>query len=342
MSTHVDSLDFDTSTGRRNTPAERECHERSLLVGWARGLLMPRPGLTQSESEVSLNPIPRSDSVKMKMPKACCKWMSMALLVGGAATGCGPMEPGEELAVVKPQEEVGEIAQRISYGGHDYLFVNTPKTWDQADSYCRTLGYTLVTINDASEGSFLHGMESSLSPERWWIGYNDRGSEGFWVWSGSPSTYSHWGAGQPDNAGNEDCATDNFKNGDTWNDDICTLNFPFICESNSVSSSNRGSFTYSASNTASATQNTTSRSVNLFAGQVFTVGTCGVAGASGSGDTLLRVLNPSGQQVAANDDSPSCGLLSNLSFVVPVSGTYTIQAGCYSSASCSGTVAYNF
>ncbi|WPB78812.1 serine protease [Archangium violaceum] len=100
------------------------------------------------------------------------------------------------------------------------------------------------------------------------------------------------------------------------------------------------SFTYTASNTNSAQQNTTNHSVTLTAGQIIRLGTCTVATATGTGDTYLRLYNPSGTQVAVNDDS--CGTLSYLTYTVPsgAGGTYQIRAGCYSSGSCSGTVAY--
>ncbi|HYO74117.1 MAG TPA: VWA domain-containing protein [Archangium sp.] len=99
-------------------------------------------------------------------------------------------------------------------------------------------------------------------------------------------------------------------------------------------------FTFSASNTTSATTGTTNHNVYLAAGETLRLGTCNVGGASGSGDTYLRLHGLAGTEVAANDDS--CGLLSNLSYTVPAgaSGTYQIRAGCFSSGSCSGTVAY--
>jgi hypothetical protein len=99
-----------------------------------------------------------------------------------------------------------------------------------------------------------------------------------------------------------------------------------------------GSFSYSASNTNNATQNTTPFDVILNAGQTIQFGTCSVSGASGSGDTYLRLNGPNGAQVAANDDT--CGLLSFVGFTASQAGTYRIQAGCFSSGSCSGTVAY--
>ncbi len=103
-----------------------------------------------------------------------------------------------------------------------------------------------------------------------------------------------------------------------------------------------GSFAFSASNTSSATKNTVNKDVTLTAGQVIKLGTCTVAGASGTGDTYLRLYGPgaSGAQVASNDDA--CSQLSYLTYTVPAGagGTYQIRAGCYSSNSCSGTVAY--
>ncbi|NMO21165.1 hypothetical protein HPC49_28615 [Pyxidicoccus fallax] len=100
-------------------------------------------------------------------------------------------------------------------------------------------------------------------------------------------------------------------------------------------------FSYSASATNSATVNTTDLYVNLSAGQTITLGTCGLSGASGSGDTYLRFYNPSGVQVTFSDDAGgSCGALSNFTYYVSVSGTYVLRSGCYSSGACSGTVAY--
>src|SRR5262249_32097544 len=57
----------------------------------------------------------------------------------------------------------------------------------------------------------------------------------------------------------------------------------------------------------------------------------------GTGDTYLRLYN-NGVQVAANDDA--CGVLSQITYTASAGGTYTIREGCYSSGSCSGTVAY--
>ncbi|MFP2911505.1 trypsin-like serine peptidase [Pyxidicoccus sp. 3LFB2] len=97
-------------------------------------------------------------------------------------------------------------------------------------------------------------------------------------------------------------------------------------------------FTFNATNTNSAQQNTTNHNVVLAAGKTLNFGTCTVPGATGTGDTYLRLYNAAGQQVASNDDA--CGVLSFASFKATTAGTYQIRAGCYSSNTCSGTVAY--
>jgi hypothetical protein len=100
-----------------------------------------------------------------------------------------------------------------------------------------------------------------------------------------------------------------------------------------------GSFFYSATNTNSATQNTFNFDIPIVAGQILTIGTCNLPGASGTGDTFLRVFDASSTQVAANDDA--CGsLLTFLSFTALTTGTFQVHAGCFATGSCNGTVVY--
>jgi hypothetical protein len=101
-----------------------------------------------------------------------------------------------------------------------------------------------------------------------------------------------------------------------------------------------GSFSFSASNTNSAQQNTVDQYVWIQTGRTITVGTCGLPGSSASGDTYLRIYNSNGTQVAANDDACG-GLASNVSYTSTAYVSYRIRAGCYSSSTCSGTVAWS-
>ncbi len=239
------------------------------------------------------------------------------------------------------EETLGEVQQKVVYNGHDYLFVVSRRTWIQAAESCASLGYGLATINNSAEDEWL--KSNLTSTETWWIGYNDRSAEGSWRWSNGTSAYVNWSPGEPNNwGGNEDCAV-KISSGTyvgLWNDEDCGKQFAYVCESVD-SSAGLKYFDYSGSNTGSATQNTVDVVVTLQAGQTLTIGTCGVVGASASGDTYLRLYGPTGQQVTYNDDACS-SLSSNFSYVVPAGsgGTYVIKAGCYSSGSCSGRVGY--
>jgi hypothetical protein len=100
-----------------------------------------------------------------------------------------------------------------------------------------------------------------------------------------------------------------------------------------------GTFTYAASNTNSAQQNNPNISIFLLAGQTVTVGTCGIEGATATGDTFLRLIGPLGNQVALNDDA--CGLASQFTFVASTQGTYTLRAGCFANSSCNGIIVWH-
>jgi hypothetical protein len=96
-------------------------------------------------------------------------------------------------------------------------------------------------------------------------------------------------------------------------------------------------YSYTATNTNSALQNTVRRRISLNAGQRIVIGTCGLKGSSFSGDTVLRLYGPTGAQVAVNDDACG-GLGSRILYTATATGTYEIHAGCFASGTCSGTV----
>jgi hypothetical protein len=115
-----------------------------------------------------------------------------------------------------------------------YLFCTSADSWLNGRATCRTYGYDLVTINSASEDSWLNSTADSYSTQKWWTGFNDRASEGTWVWSSGQSvSYTNWEPGEPNDAGfREDCGQLNRFSGDTWNDEPCGSSFRYICEAN--------------------------------------------------------------------------------------------------------------
>jgi hypothetical protein len=128
--------------------------------------------------------------------------------------------------------------------GHAYQFCTTGRNWPNSRDECRYEDYELVTINDASEQSWVYSTAQGFAwSDWWWIGKNDRAGEGSWVWaSGISSTYTFWNGSQPDNAGSwrwpytgEDC-THMYDGSGRWNDLPCdrsswgSRDLYYICE----------------------------------------------------------------------------------------------------------------
>ena len=83
-------------------------------------------------------------------------------------------------------------------GGHTYFKANSTTNWAAANTNAIAIGAHLVTINSATEQSWLVANAAGAG----WIGYTDQSQEGTWVWiTGETSTYTNWGVSQPDNSG---------------------------------------------------------------------------------------------------------------------------------------------
>uniref|UniRef100_A0A673Y9U1 CD209 antigen-like n=1 Tax=Salmo trutta TaxID=8032 RepID=A0A673Y9U1_SALTR len=86
-----------------------------------------------------------------------------------------------------------------------------------------------VFFNLSQQQTFLFNLHL-----RAWIGLTDSVTEGTWKWvDGTSLTTGYWGAGQPDDSGQEDCVEIHYGEDDpvkTWNDDKCDTNHIWICE----------------------------------------------------------------------------------------------------------------
>lgn len=104
-----------------------------------------------------------------------------------------------------------------TYNGHNYDLVYGGATgnWYTAEAAAVALGGHLVTINDASEQTWLI---STFGTGRYWIGFTDSVVSNNWQWvSGEPVTYTNWAGGEPNNFGGENWAVMNWS-GNNWND----------------------------------------------------------------------------------------------------------------------------
>ena len=125
-----------------------------------------------------------------------------------------------------------------SNNGKCYARFNTQVAWLQAQQNCVAWGGNLVTINDAAEQTFVHGLAGATS---FWIGMNDRAAEAGtnqtsanWVWaSGETPTYKQWMGGEPDGNGADpidDCVFLSVPSGGVWRDFDCNATAEYVCE----------------------------------------------------------------------------------------------------------------
>ncbi|MGH0179464.1 UNVERIFIED_CONTAM: hypothetical protein FKN15_020757 [Acipenser sinensis] len=102
------------------------------------------------------------------------------------------------------------------------FYGNTEKTWQEAQSYCRSQGRDLPTIQDQARVSEIISLINSTSKTSFWIGlYRDNQN---WQWSnGDDVIYYHW---RPPNLF---CASVNSKT--EWEGTVCNEINNFMCYS---------------------------------------------------------------------------------------------------------------
>ncbi|XP_078336994.1 C-type lectin domain family 17, member A-like [Crassostrea virginica] len=116
------------------------------------------------------------------------------------------------------------------FKGHCYQLFQTKMNWFEAQVFCRQKRTTLLQINDANENNW---VSKTFPNVRYWIDYTDISQEGNWLTlSTGLNEFSSWDKGQPDNGGDQDCATNNLRGQlGMWDDDNClSSKWPVMCE----------------------------------------------------------------------------------------------------------------
>ena len=119
-----------------------------------------------------------------------------------------------------------------SYNGNCYLMIEDPKSFWDAEDYCKSLSRQgreahLVSIANQQEEDFIEGYALQFDHPVVAIGFtiNVTTQEFYWV-DGSQDQYRSWGAGKPDAVG--ECGR--LRQGDGWSNHLCTSIKPFICK----------------------------------------------------------------------------------------------------------------
>lgn len=139
----------------------------------------------------------------------------------------------------------------LVYNGHSYyLYSDKDFTWDEAKTYCKSLGGHLATITDEGEQEFIENLlaEKGIKNNYWLGGYKNESGKWKWV-TKEKFNYTNWDYNEPnDYVGRNENVLMIFKNDDLdnsynnvgkWNDAPANglnnsfyskENFGFICE----------------------------------------------------------------------------------------------------------------
>ncbi|XP_015226382.1 PREDICTED: ladderlectin-like [Cyprinodon variegatus] len=139
---------------------------------------------------------PRCDADGNFLPQQC-----------SGSTGycwCVNVLTGEEIPNTKTPPGVRPVscAQYIycpygwsSFGYRCFLFIDTPKTWTEAEFYCQFEGANLASVHSDEENHFIQSLTrgNTHSFPQTWIGGSDAIQLNLWMWSdGSKFHYENW------------------------------------------------------------------------------------------------------------------------------------------------------
>ena len=108
------------------------------------------------------------------------------------------------------------------YNDHAYMLVQADvSSWEDAQTYCESMGGHLATITSAEENDFIYSYIVECGYRNAYFGLTEKNNEGEWEWvTGEPVEYLNWHSGEPnDENGHENYAMFYYKFSDgTWND----------------------------------------------------------------------------------------------------------------------------
>ncbi|KAL6097700.1 colec12 [Pungitius sinensis] len=120
----------------------------------------------------------------------------------------------------------------VNYKDNCYFFSKDMRSFDDAQTSCKSTAASLLAINDLEELTWL--KQQTVGRGYFWMGLTDKEEENVWRWlDGSEPAFTKWKPGQPDDWGHghemgEDCA--GLVHGGLWNDFFCEDQISYICE----------------------------------------------------------------------------------------------------------------
>ncbi|KAK9525113.1 hypothetical protein VZT92_017447 [Zoarces viviparus] len=115
-----------------------------------------------------------------------------------------------------------------------FIFINSYKTWIEAEYYCMFVGGNLASVHSYEQNHFLQSLteDGTNSFPLTWIGANDAVYMTAWLWSdGSKCDYQNWSRSYQMSQKNETerCLQTNYGLLKKWINAPCNKSLPFIC-----------------------------------------------------------------------------------------------------------------
>ncbi|XP_023804685.1 serine-aspartate repeat-containing protein F-like isoform X3 [Oryzias latipes] len=132
------------------------------------------------------------------------------------------------------EEDSGCPDDWTRFGQQCFIFINSPKTWAEAEAYCQFDGSNLASIHSYEENHFLQSLtraDTHNFPQAW-IGGTDTMHFGLWTWSdGSRFLYENWSYKGKDGDADR-CLKINYHYELKWTAARCSESLPFVCSKN--------------------------------------------------------------------------------------------------------------
>ncbi len=90
---------------------------------------------------------------------------------------------------------------RAEYNGHTYIRYDKKMKWDQAKSYCESVGGHLVTITSYDEQKIVETLLTNATFESYWMGAQINNNQWQWV-TDETFAYTNWADGEPNGNNN--------------------------------------------------------------------------------------------------------------------------------------------
>jgi hypothetical protein len=122
--------------------------------------------------------------------------------------------------------------QTHAFGGVNFSFCTSPRTFAQAQARCQSLGGTLGVPTTQTQQAFLTATITNLIPNiAWWIGATNTVTAGTWTTpSGGALSYTSWGDGEPNPDPSANCAVLSNEFGGDWSAQSCDeKKVPAVC-----------------------------------------------------------------------------------------------------------------